>query len=312
LIKKSYIFQLIINSRNEKKQPYVHRLVAQMFIGPTPEPHAIVRRSDPISNDVSTLTWAPKNSQKLRGKEKSNKRGMGKPITMSQYESKSDSYVEYFTWFRLVDAVEELKLDPSAKANISTACKTGKIAYRYKWTYATGNIDYEIWNEQQTLGCETIAVSTMGRVKCATNRIGFGDTDQEGFMVYRLKKAKQKSKEKSKKKSKQNCIPGDNKEVLLNSNYNDSGEIPICDIRGVIRNDSVEDNASNTDLQSLGICDISQVLAYKEDSNLSSRFPIACSPVRALAHTDVIANTMLKMRHYMKRQKEKLTVPFGE
>ena len=204
-------------------KPYLHRLLAEMFIGPAPTPNSIVvHQIEPnkTATHADKLHWADKNSTKSGMTYQ--RKGLGKPVTMFRRPDGYPKHFPFITWFSIKEAVEFLieeaenyGLDDLAagvrsggKSNIRRACDAASdeaSAYGFLWKWAGQGKCFadrkkgELWKPLMLPDTEFFEVSTRGRVRTSDSkqnykvlRVGSGCIGPHGYKVCNLRKTREK------------------------------------------------------------------------------------------------------------------------
>lgn len=172
---------------------FVHCLVAQMFLGPPPQPDAVVYHKDGDRRNVSisNIAWTGKNTTPARmaavGKLTKKTREGTKPKQkkeMSKTEmSKREKYMKGMTK-REKDKIENFmkKKEERMKEKAMEEELMGKKATKVKAI----KVNDEIWKELKLPGHDIFEVSNKGRIK-TQNYFGCGETNSQGFEEVELK-----------------------------------------------------------------------------------------------------------------------------
>jgi hypothetical protein len=185
------------------RKEYVHRLVAQMFLGPAPFLNATVQ----VDRKTMEVEWVKKNSSRVIDRTRQScRRDFRRAVSMVrraptvalQYEY--GKYMDVVTWLSIEDAAAAFGWGPEGKRNIKMAIKKGSkcTAYDYWWNYALESMDDEVWVKYDHPGYEKILVSTKGRIRLAhkSSYVGYGTTNPEtGVREFLLRKENSKSEE---------------------------------------------------------------------------------------------------------------------
>jgi hypothetical protein len=187
------------------RKEYVHRLVAQMFLGPAPFLNATVQ----VDRKTMEVEWVKKNSSRIIGRTirgQSCRRDFRRAVSMVRYtpivalREVYGKYMDVVTWLSIEDAAAAFGWGPEGKRNIKMAIKKGSngTAYDHWWNYASESMDDEVWVKYDHPGYEKILVSTKGRIRLArkSSYVGYGTTNPEtGFREFLLRKENSKSEE---------------------------------------------------------------------------------------------------------------------
>lgn len=168
------------NEKNMKKNIYVHRLVAEMFVEGKSVERDTVDHIDrnPRNNFFSNLRWATRSEQAINRNPWTHK---GKSCL--QYDT---DFVLIKKWEKIADAAKSLGI---AGSNISSACIKHQKCQGYFWRYSENdtesNAKDEIWKKIEECERGDIFVSSLGRIKKSDGTITTGSSDN-GYLSIQL------------------------------------------------------------------------------------------------------------------------------